>query len=240
MRTISVKFVDNTFEFNINNNFIINFLRQHYNVVLSDKPDFLFYSSFGNAFLNYSDSIRIWYNFENVRPNFNYCDYAVSYDRLEFGERYLRLKRDVVKPLLDDNNDYINRKFCNFVYHQTDMTDGQRLRMEFCKALAKYKHIDCPGRALNNMQGDIKPRFSKESDWASSKIKFISDYKFTIAFENASYPGYVTEKLIQPFLANSVPIYFGDPDIELDFNPSAFINCKWTDKFDEALEKVIY
>lgn len=34
-------------------------------------------------------------------------------------------------------------------------------------------------------------------------------YKFTIAFENQSYPGYVTEKIADALMAGTVPIYWG-------------------------------
>lgn len=244
MRTISIKFTDQSWEFVNNDNYIIDFLKNHYNVVLSDNPEFLFYSDFGNDFLNYPQSIRIWINHENVRPNFNYADYAYSSDRLQFGERYLERSKYIVKPDLSDNIDYANRLFCNFIYHQTDFTSGQKLRVEFCKALQKYKRVDCPGRALNNMQGDILPRFAKPGEGQeatfASKRKFLSKYKFTIAFENTSYPGYITEKLYDPIIASSVPIYFGDPDIEIDFNPDAFIIGKWSNNFDEVIEKIIY
>ena len=42
------------------------------------------------------------------------------------------------------------------------------------------------------------------------KLKIISNHKFNIAFENSSYPGYVTEKITDAFIANTIPIYWGD------------------------------
>lgn len=63
--------------------------------------------------------------------------------------------------------------------------------------------------------------------------------KFHLAFENSSYPGYVTEKILQAFYARTVPIYWGSPCVDLDFNPDAFIN--WHDyKNDKKfLERII-
>lgn len=55
-------------------------------------------------------------------------------------------------------------------------------------------------------------------------MAFINEYKFNLAFENSSYPGYVTEKLMHALQANTVPIYWGDPGVRSDFNPKRFVN----------------
>lgn len=54
--------------------------------------------------------------------------------------------------------------------------------------------------------------------FCEDKVKTISSYKFVVCFENISYPGYVTEKIIDCFVAGSIPVYCGAPDIS-DFVP---------------------
>ena len=50
--------------------------------------------------------------------------------------------------------------------------------------------------------------------------------QFVIAFENSVLDGYLSEKIVNAFLAKSVPIYFGHRDTVLElFNPDAFIDC---------------
>lgn len=71
------------------------------------------------------------------------------------------------------------------------------------------------------------------------KYDLVNRSKFTIAFENESEPGYATEKIIQPLLAGSIPIYWGDPTIEQDFNPDAFVNVHRFGSFEAAVEEVI-
>ncbi len=56
------------------------------------------------------------------------------------------------------------------------------------------------------------------------KVDFLRSYKFTVAFENESYPGYTTEKIYHSMLAGSIPIYWGNPRISEDFNPKSFVN----------------
>jgi len=45
------------------------------------------------------------------------------------------------------------------------------------------------------------------------KIEVLKKYKFTLAFENSVGVDYVTEKLYHPFMAASIPIYHGAPNI---------------------------
>lgn len=47
-----------------------------------------------------------------------------------------------------------------------------------------------------------------------TKLETIARYPFSIAFENARAPDYVTEKVYDPLVAGSIPIYFGAPNVE--------------------------
>lgn len=110
------------------------------------------------------------------------------------------------------------RRFCNFFY-----SNCVSFREDFCRTLARYKPVDCPGRSLRTMPPIDEPQ-SHAGKW-SRKREFLSGYKFTVAFENSSAPGYHTEKILDPMLAGSIPIYWGDPGIARQFNPRSFINA---------------
>ena len=58
------------------------------------------------------------------------------------------------------------------------------------------------------------------------KHELLSRYKFTIAYENTAYPGYVTEKVIDAMVAGSVPVYMGAPDIVDHMPAEAFIDAQ--------------
>ena len=62
-------------------------------------------------------------------------------------------------------------------------------------------------------------------EWFRDKVEFMRPYKFSIVFENSSYPGYTTEKLLSAMAADTVGIYWGNPLVSRDFNSAAFINC---------------
>lgn len=53
------------------------------------------------------------------------------------------------------------------------------------------------------------------------KLATIRNYKFALCFENGSYPGYVTEKIIDCLVTGVIPVYRGAPDIK-NYIPSDF------------------
>ena len=79
-RTIKIQFVDFWDGFNKHDNEFVTVLKEKYEVNLSDNPDYLFYSGFGFQHLKYN-CIRIFYTGECITPNFNECDYAISFDK---------------------------------------------------------------------------------------------------------------------------------------------------------------
>lgn len=233
MKKIRIKFCDFWDGFQEKNNFIYNALIKEYFVEISDSPDYLFYSCFGNEYLKY-DCIRIFYTGENVRPDFNLCDYAIGFDFIQFEDRYLRFPQFMIDEyqkdieLIKDKRmccETEKEKFCNFLYSNAQ-TKCQRVL--FFKKLSEYKRVDSGGKALNNINYIV-----------GDKLKWQQKYKFSIAFENSSTNGYVTEKIVQAFSAGTIPIYWGNPKVELDFNTEAFINCHDYDNFDEVVQRVI-
>lgn len=194
---------------------IVQIISSQYDVELDEKnPDFLFYSSFGFNHIRYSTSVRIFVCGETVIPDFNVCDYAISQIKLEFDERNLnfpfmlwidlgakagRLPQDVA----------LNRKFCSFIYSNSNFGEGSLIRTEFCKKLGnEYKYVHCPGIVLHNCDA---PELSKRNDngWVHSKRHYMAGFKFNIAYENTMVPGYITEKLADCFISGVVPIYRG-------------------------------
>ena len=57
-----------------------------------------------------------------------------------------------------------------------------------------------------------------------AKRPVMRQYKFSICYENSSYPGWLTEKMLDALFAGSVPIYLGDPEVTKMVPPAAFID----------------
>ena len=106
-------------------------------------------------------------------------------------------------------------------------------RLDLLQVLGLREKIDVFGRGWNdtgNMPpyqaarlASIRSVFQGPCD---NKQELLSRYKFTIAFENTAYPGYVTEKVIDAIVAASVPVYLGAPDIARQLPAEAFIDAR--------------
>ncbi|MEM7392457.1 MAG: glycosyltransferase family 10 [Verrucomicrobiota bacterium] len=96
-------------------------------------------------------------------------------------------------------------------------------RSAYLSELMKHIEVDCYGRLSRNaMMEDDRGR--------ESKLACIARYKFTLAFENALGKDYVTEKVYEPLMVGSVPVYMGTSDVG-DFLPDAHCVIR-TDAFE--------
>ena len=235
-RTIKIDFADFWPTLVKTDNYIYKLLSRIYNVEISSNPEVLFFSCYGRKHLQYK-CLKIFYCAENKRPDFNGCDYALTFDlinhhrhfrwplyahHIDFEDAWEKLTKFRTK---EECQEILSRKkkFCCMVVSNSNAKD----RIDFFYELSKYKQIESGGKYLNNIGGAI-----------SNKMDFIKDYKFVFSFENSSYPGYTTEKIIQPFIVNSIPIYWGNPKIDLDFNPKAFLDATKV-KSSELIEQII-
>lgn len=216
--------------------FFTDILSRRYQVVRDDiNPDYLIFgdSNFGKVPGNITAKKRVFFTGENVRPNWNECDHAVTFDHINSPKHY-RLPLYVMEmwAINKDNNplnvydlDYLIKKkidvekewdrkirFCSYI----QSNPWQAWRTQFATQLIKDGRCESAGPHLNTT-GFIIPRDR------ALKMQFFSEGKFGIAMENGSYPGYVTEKLIDCYYANTIPIYWGDRSVKRDFNSKSMI-----------------
>lgn len=232
-KKIKIDFSDFWGGFDKTDNYFFNLLKEEFDVEISNNPDYLFFSIFGNNHQRYK-CVKIFYTGENVPPPIGYCDYSFSFDNLDSLKNY-RLPHyllydgyyELVRPKVIESN-LANRNFCNFVASNGNCSE----RNQFVIQLSKYKKVDSGGRWMNNIGFVV-----------DNKRKFQSEYKFSIAFENNAYrpqfPGYTTEKIMEPMTVNSIPIYWGNPEINKEFNTKSFINYYDFNSMGDTIEYII-
>lgn len=244
---IKIAFVDFWDDFDIYNNFIVEALNRITEVEVIDvkleptrrnEVQYLFCSCFSTEFLQY-DCIRIFYTGENSFPDFNLYDYAIGFEYATVSDRYLRYPLAIayykdVLYMLNDNLRTINsksiifdKKFCAMVVSNGMSAD--KTRETIFDGLSEYKGVDSGGRFRNNINAP---------EGVPNKIEFMKNYKFSLAIENVSHPGYITEKIFESYAAGTVPIYWGDPKVDCYFNEESFINCMKYDSMTDLLEHV--
>lgn len=234
LKKIKISFCDFWPTFDNQNNYLVNLLQRQYFLEITDQPDFIIYSVFGNKHKTYQCT-KIFFTGENVRPDFSQCDYAFTFDYLE-NDRHFRLplygwwadaEHLIKTPDLDVEKILASKtNFCNFIYGNPNALK----RIGFFNKLSEYKQVDSGGTLFNNIGRIITE---------SIKVDFIKDYKFTIAFENCEQPGYTTEKLVQPMLVYSLPIYWGNSLIDRDFNTRSFLNYYDFESEEALIQKII-
>lgn len=215
---------------------ILNELTEEYNFIETDDPAFILFGPYGNDIPLKGNYTRIGYFCENIKPDLSICEWAFGIPREQEinNPKYKRIQwhglnpQELIKNLNDNDIDKIissKTKFCNFLY------SPKPYREAFFKQLSKYKRVDAPGISMNNMHS-IDSMYTGNT-W-ERKRRFLSEYKFTIAFENYCYPGYQTEKLYDAMQCDNIPIYCGDPFISEVFNKHSFLNTPDYIKVNES------
>ena len=97
------------------------------------------------------------------------------------------------------------------------------LRLHALESISSVGEIDIFGPATRNP-------VDKPSDLAK-------EYKFTFCFENDIYPGYVTEKPLEAYLAGTVPIYYGH-DAAGFLNEESMLNLFSYPNFSSWIEQI--
>jgi len=84
-------------------------------------------------------------------------------------------------------------------------------RRKYMTALMQHMEVASFGRFMNN-------RVLENDCGLQSKLAAMRNFTYTLSFENAIETDYVTEKFFDPFMAGTIPIYLGAPNVE-EFAP---------------------
>lgn len=238
-------------EFDPDANAITDMLRKYYDVAICNNPedaDYIICSVFGQKYdyCRYPQP-RIMIVGENYIPDFNLVDYAIcSYDLKLFDrnfcipsglEGYVQKKWNgkTIKNIerKSTKTDVQNKEYfaCFIASHESE----DNIRGDFFKKLNKqYRRVESVGTYLNNMP------WGKTVNWRdSSKIDFQSKCKFALCFESTKHQGFNTEKILEAYMSNAIPIYFGSESIFTLYNKDSFIYCGGRDEFDNVVEQII-
>jgi hypothetical protein len=197
-----------------------------------EGPDVLFYSDFGESHWHF-DGLKAYVTGENMLPDFDQCDLAftpfesmqdVRAVCLPFFAQIIADPTPLIERADAALRTHLAEGFCSFVVSNPRSWPRNR----FFKKLNRRRRIDSGGSLFNNLGGRI-----------DDKMKFVSRYRFNIAFENTETNGYITEKLVEPLLARSIPIYWGAPDVLRYFDSRCFVHARDFSDLDELADFII-
>jgi len=254
MRDIKIQFSGFGNTIDERNNIILELLQRHYNVIITNKPDFVICSlftsdlAFGRGLLNgYCEypQVRVLIEGENYVPDFNLVDYAISSYPIKFLDRHFSIPFGVeafyfggykhflgLEPGIRkfDENDLKKKEyFANFIAsHDSE----NNIRGDFFKLLSKNRRVESPGRLFHNNDTVISWR-------DNSKVDFQSKSKFTLCFESTKHEGFITEKIIDAFYAGTIPVYYGSSTVKNIINPKAYIDVSDFPTMEAAVERIL-
>jgi len=214
-RLVRIAYSDFWPTFDPADNWFSDVLATRFQLQLSDQPEVLLHSVYGAGYQQYRCT-RLLVSFENRGWGFSRTDWAATSD-YHRSPRHLRLPLWATllpdpfeQPVVDPQSILAAKTG----FAATVVSNGHsRTRERVHDQLASYREVASGGRHRNNVGGPVV-----------DKLSFLSHHKFSLAFENSSYPGYSTEKLLHALQADTVPIYWGDPLIGRDFNTRRFLS----------------
>jgi hypothetical protein len=238
MRKIRVNFSDFWPGFRCDDNFFWNFLKQRFDVELHAQPDFLIYSNRENHVHRVHNCVKIYFAVESFAPDWRECDYAFTCRYLDDDPRHLRLPlyalfakpEELIRTGREDWGPVLAQKkeFCAFVVGKTDPPS----RIAFFEKLCRYKKVHSAGGVMNNIGWRVPCL-------PGAKVEFLRKYKFNIAYENSAIPGYTTEKIVEAMQAHCLPIYWGSPRVNEEFNTGSFLNRPDFPSEEALIEEII-
>lgn len=125
----------------------------------------------------------------------------------------------------------VPKHFCCWI-----VSNGQcEIRNKMFNLLNTYKKVHSYGKYANNMGINLSFDY-----WTDNFRRFISNYKFIICFENSKFGTYSTEKIVNPYLSGTIPIYWSSHEIKNVFNENSmlFLEDETDTSFQNILEKV--
>lgn len=153
-------------------------------------------------------------------------------DEIFLEKLYYCQPENVVRPELWGRNDrgflvtVIANKWPNFL--------RQGLYRERIKAVlyfAQFNEIDLYGFGWDKLP--MFPYWFSSKDikkvwkgFVTAKHEILAKYNFSICFENSIFPGYVSEKIFDCFVAGTVPLYWGAPDVQKYIPKDCFIDMR--------------
>jgi len=257
-KKLRVFFTDFWHNFKLEDNYFYHLLSQKYSLEIDSKnPEILFHSvdyfdredhkKYNNGFTK-----KIFFTGENIKPNFKETHFSFSFSE-DLDPKNYRLPLWVLFINWFDLNNNIKQRDPSYLISPDNLTNKrprkfiskpffcsfiaskpQGERVNFVPELDNEKKVHSLGRLYSNSFMKINGRGDEKK-----KLNYMKMFKFNISFENEVSPGYVTEKILHSFAANSIPIYWGDKKVKDDFNKDSFLYCGDYKSNDLLIENIL-
>jgi hypothetical protein len=207
-----------------------------------NRANVLFESVFGNSLVNFKPwKYKIHYSGESYNHNIS------NYDLVLYCSNEEKNSKTVDLPLfayyIHGNNlldKLVNKrsivrvppKFCCFIVSN----GASQIRNCMFEILNSYKKVDSYGLYKNNMGYRLPFGY-----WTEEYRNILGQYKFIICFENTKIGTYSTEKIVNPYLSGTIPIYWSSHQVHNVFNKGSmlFLENETNDGFQNLVNNIV-
>jgi GR25 family glycosyltransferase involved in LPS biosynthesis len=225
---------------------------------MSQQPDLIVFGPFGRDWMKFPINIpKVHFTGENSPPiqredvvlNMGYQhNYMIKDSYIRFPLWMMEIdwfQADVERlvnpkpiPLQLCTQTYENtlesrQKFCSFIVSNP----SNPIRNQAFHSLNQYKPVDSGGGLFNTIGNELAAGLGGGGG-ELKKTKFMMKYKFAITYENSKSMGYCTEKYLHAKAAGTIPIYWGDPEFQRDFDTAGCIDARNFTTPDELIRAV--
>lgn len=164
-----------------------------------------------NKFNKYGNNMINLYYYNDVNCiNYNTIPNILCFIRQYNNLNHFYNMNNIYNNIL--NTKFKDKRFCLLISNNNLNSNKKRI-INHLSIFGKIDHIS----GYNKYIGNTSCYNSIEL------LKIFNFYKFVICFENSKTNGYITEKIFNIFLAKSIPIYDGAPNICSYINNESFI-----------------
>lgn len=207
-----------------------------------NKANVLFESVFGNSLVNFKQwKYKIHYSGEAYNHNISHYDLVLYCSNEETNSKTVDLPlftyyiygNNLLNKLVNKRSIVrVPPKFCCFIVSN----GSSQIRNCMFDVLNRYKKVDSYGLYKNNMGYRLPFGY-----WTEEYRNFLGQYKFIICFENTKIGTYSTEKIVNPYLSGTIPIYWSSHAVKNVFNEDSmlFLENERIDTFHELINKII-
>lgn len=116
-------------------------------------------------------------------------------------------------------------KLCSMIVSNKNVTVGHAMRHAIVAGIKKYGF-------------DVDIMGSGYGEYLPSKTVGLSDYAFTISIENERVEGYFSDRIVDPLMLGTIPIYWGMHDLERFFDTDSIIGFESINELFGIIEQL--
>lgn len=158
-----------------------------------------------------------------IEQNNKTFDYVLTFDKqlLDRGSNFIFYPFGVTW-IDNGKKDYSKTKMVSIIGSNKSMTPGHEFRKQIINYCMQRGDVDVYGRGYNEI---------------ANKEDGLADYRFSIVMENSQADWYFSEKLIDCFVTQTIPIYWGC-DTTRCFSSCGIIKFQTVDDLNNILNSI--